>query len=163
MRSMRNKLYTAVHIDFCRLWRYNWVLTYHWSQFLGVPGVQPARLAEGLEPAHCALSLVGEPIMYPEINRFVELLHSKRISSFLVTNAQFPDAIRYYKIQCLWWSKVCTLILLIFSSVRISYSFYNTRYLLNKINYRITVDKTILVLFFYMYAFSTDQSFLLKI
>jgi tRNA wybutosine-synthesizing protein 1 len=36
---------------------------------------------------HCALSLVGEPIMYPEINRFVELLHGKGISSFLVTNA----------------------------------------------------------------------------
>lgn len=32
--------------------------------------------------------------MYPEINKFVSLLHSKRISSFLVTNAQFPDAIK---------------------------------------------------------------------
>jgi tRNA wybutosine-synthesizing protein 1 len=59
----------------------------------GVPGVQPERFAEGLEPQHCALSLVGEPIMYPEINRFVELLHGKGISSFLVTNAQFPEAI----------------------------------------------------------------------
>jgi len=29
----------------------------------GVPGVQPARLAEGLAVRHCALSLVGEPIM----------------------------------------------------------------------------------------------------
>ena len=26
--------------------------------------------------------------------RFVQLLHEKRISSFLVTNAQFPEAIR---------------------------------------------------------------------
>jgi tRNA wybutosine-synthesizing protein 1 len=32
--------------------------------------------------------------MYPQINKFVKLLHSKRISSFLVTNAQFPEAIR---------------------------------------------------------------------
>lgn len=63
------------------------------KQFKGVPGVQPERFAEGLEPQHCALSLVGEPIMYPEINRFVELLHGKGISSFLVTNAQFPEAI----------------------------------------------------------------------
>lgn len=60
----------------------------------GVPGVKSDRFAEGLEPRHCALSLVGEPIMYPEINSFVQLLHSKQISSFLVTNAQFPDAIR---------------------------------------------------------------------
>lgn len=34
--------------------------------------------------------------MYPEINKFVKLLHAKNISSFLVTNAQFPDAIRYW-------------------------------------------------------------------
>jgi len=37
---------------------------------------------------------VGEPIMYPQINKFVRLLHEKKISSFLVTNAQFPDAIK---------------------------------------------------------------------
>ncbi|XP_063216466.1 S-adenosyl-L-methionine-dependent tRNA 4-demethylwyosine synthase TYW1-like isoform X2 [Bacillus rossius redtenbacheri] len=64
------------------------------NQFKGVPGVQPERLAEGLRARHCALSLVGEPIMYPEINRFVKLLHSRGISSFLVTNAQFPEAMR---------------------------------------------------------------------
>ena len=52
------------------------------------------RLTEGLNPRHCALSLVGEPIMYPEINTLVEELHRRRISTFLVTNAQFPDAIR---------------------------------------------------------------------
>lgn len=52
------------------------------------------RLEEGMNPVHCALSLVGEPIMYPEINRFLEMLHEREISSFLVTNAQFPDAIR---------------------------------------------------------------------
>lgn len=43
---------------------------------------------------HCALSLVGEPIMYPRINEMVRELHDRRISSFLVTNAQFPDHIR---------------------------------------------------------------------
>ncbi len=56
--------------------------------------MKPERFAEGLNPIHCALSLVGEPIMYPEINKFVQLLHNKGISSFLVTNAQFPDAIK---------------------------------------------------------------------
>ncbi|CAL8363166.1 unnamed protein product [Merluccius merluccius] len=63
-------------------------------QFRGVPGVKPARYEEGLAAKHCALSLVGEPIMYPEINAFLRLLHAKRISSFLVTNAQFPQEIR---------------------------------------------------------------------
>jgi tRNA wybutosine-synthesizing protein 1 len=65
------------------------------KEFRGVPGVVKERFEEGLEPKHCALSLVGEPIMYPEIDKFLRLLHSRRISSFLVTNAQFPDAIRF--------------------------------------------------------------------
>ncbi|KAJ8280787.1 hypothetical protein GJAV_G00058970 [Gymnothorax javanicus] len=63
-------------------------------QFRGVPGVRPERFDEGMAVKHCALSLVGEPIMYPEINSFLKLLHQRRISSFLVTNAQFPDEIR---------------------------------------------------------------------
>lgn len=63
-------------------------------EFKGVPGVKPERYEEGLAVKHCALSLVGEPIMYPEINTFLRLLHSHRISSFLVTNAQFPQEIR---------------------------------------------------------------------
>ncbi|XP_069891708.1 S-adenosyl-L-methionine-dependent tRNA 4-demethylwyosine synthase TYW1-like isoform X5 [Dipodomys merriami] len=66
-------------------------------QFKGVPGVQAERFQEGLEVRHCALSLVGEPIMYPEINAFLELLHQCKISSFLVTNAQFPKEIRNLK------------------------------------------------------------------
>ncbi|XP_015269120.1 PREDICTED: S-adenosyl-L-methionine-dependent tRNA 4-demethylwyosine synthase [Gekko japonicus] len=64
------------------------------KQFKGVPGVRGDRLEEGMLPKHCALSLVGEPIMYPEINRFLRLLHHCNISSFLVTNAQFPVEIR---------------------------------------------------------------------
>jgi tRNA wybutosine-synthesizing protein 1 len=51
--------------------------------------VLPERYKEGLDPRHCALSLVGEPIFYPEINEFVRLLHDKKISSFLVTNGVY--------------------------------------------------------------------------
>ncbi|XP_070572971.1 S-adenosyl-L-methionine-dependent tRNA 4-demethylwyosine synthase TYW1-like [Ptychodera flava] len=64
------------------------------KQFRGVPGVKADRFQEAMKIKHCALSLVGEPIMYPEINKYVKLLHSHAISTFLVTNAQFPDAIR---------------------------------------------------------------------
>jgi len=64
------------------------------NEFKGVPGVLPDKLEEGMTVKHCALSLVGEPIMYPEINKFVRLLHNEKVSSFLVTNAQFPEAIR---------------------------------------------------------------------
>ncbi|KAM9176832.1 S-adenosyl-L-methionine-dependent tRNA 4-demethylwyosine synthase TYW1B isoform 1-T2 [Mergus octosetaceus] len=64
------------------------------KQFKGVAGVKADRFEEAMTAKHCALSLVGEPIMYPEINRFLKLLHQHNISSFLVTNAQFPDEIR---------------------------------------------------------------------
>uniref|UniRef100_A0A0D9S0A1 S-adenosyl-L-methionine-dependent tRNA 4-demethylwyosine synthase TYW1 n=1 Tax=Chlorocebus sabaeus TaxID=60711 RepID=A0A0D9S0A1_CHLSB len=67
------------------------------KQFKGVPGVKAERFEEGMTVKHCALSLVGEPIMYPEINRFLKLLHQSKISSFLVTNAQFPAEIRNLK------------------------------------------------------------------
>ncbi|NWH38876.1 TYW1 synthase, partial [Chloropsis hardwickii] len=63
-------------------------------QFKGVSGVKATRLEEALAVKHCALSLVGEPIMYPHINRLVRLLHQHGISTFLVTNAQFPEEIR---------------------------------------------------------------------
>ncbi|XP_037670856.1 S-adenosyl-L-methionine-dependent tRNA 4-demethylwyosine synthase TYW1 isoform X2 [Choloepus didactylus] len=67
------------------------------KQFKGVPGVKAERFEEGMTVKHCALSLVGEPIMYPEINTFLKLLHQCKISSFLVTNAQFPMEIRNLK------------------------------------------------------------------
>lgn len=59
----------------------------------GIPGVLEDRWREALTVRHCALSLVGEPIMYPQINEMLNELHRRRISTFLVTNAQFPEAI----------------------------------------------------------------------
>jgi len=59
----------------------------------GIPGVRKERFEEAQTVKHCALSLVGEPIMYPRINELCEQLHSRRISTFLVTNGQFPEAI----------------------------------------------------------------------
>jgi tRNA wybutosine-synthesizing protein 1 len=57
----------------------------------GVPGVRSERFAEAMKIRHCALSLVGEPIFYPHINRLLAMLHGEHISSFLVCNAQHPD------------------------------------------------------------------------
>lgn len=63
-------------------------------QLKGVPGVSMERFAEAQTVRHCALSLVGEPIFYPRINELLRMLHDRNISTFLVTNAQFPDAMR---------------------------------------------------------------------
>ncbi|ETW02566.1 hypothetical protein, variant [Aphanomyces invadans] len=59
----------------------------------GLPGLIQSRWEEAFTVRHCALSLVGEPIMYPHINEFCRELHARQISSFLVTNAQFPEKI----------------------------------------------------------------------
>ena len=59
----------------------------------GIPGIQIDRWEEAHRVRHCALSLVGEPIMYPRINELLEELHERKISTFLVTNGQHPQAI----------------------------------------------------------------------
>ena len=59
----------------------------------GIPGVKMDRWKEAHTVRHCALSLVGEPIMYPRIDEFLGELHNRQISTFLVTNGQHPQAI----------------------------------------------------------------------
>jgi len=43
---------------------------------------------------HVALSLTGEPIMYPNLNELLTLFNKEDISTFLVTNAQYPEQIK---------------------------------------------------------------------
>ncbi len=49
------------------------------------------------EIRHVALSLTGEPVAYPKINELLEEFHKQKISTFLVTNAQYPDQIEKIK------------------------------------------------------------------
>jgi tRNA wybutosine-synthesizing protein 1 len=69
------------------------------KQLKGVPGVDPLKFEHAMSsmPKHAALSLVGEPVFYPHINGLVDLLHHNKISTFLVTNGQFPDQLRKLK------------------------------------------------------------------
>uniref|UniRef100_A0AAZ3QFW7 Flavodoxin-like domain-containing protein n=1 Tax=Oncorhynchus tshawytscha TaxID=74940 RepID=A0AAZ3QFW7_ONCTS len=60
------------------------------------PGVKICRLLGCIQSGmHCTLSLVGEPIMYPKMNAFLYLLHTHRVSGFIVTDTQFPQEIRW--------------------------------------------------------------------
>lgn len=43
---------------------------------------------------HVALSLTGEPITYPLINETLKEFHKRKISTFLVTNAQYPEQMK---------------------------------------------------------------------
>ena len=60
----------------------------------GHPKVRAASYAASEQVKHVALSLTGEPISYPKINKLIQLFHQRGISTFLVTNAQFPEAMQ---------------------------------------------------------------------
>src|SRR3989338_11612392 len=62
--------------------------------FKGNPNVKEKTFAQSMMPEHVALSLTGEPIMYPKINEICRGFHQRHISTFLVTNAQYPESIR---------------------------------------------------------------------
>ncbi|ETB62471.1 hypothetical protein YYC_01037 [Plasmodium yoelii 17X] len=67
------------------------------KELKGVQNVINERFENAKNIKHCALSLVGEPIMYPDINNLIDELHKKNISTFLVTNAQFPNELKKLK------------------------------------------------------------------
>jgi len=64
------------------------------SGFKGDPNVAFERWDEAQTPKHIAISLTGEPTLYPKMNRFLELCHERGITTFLVTNGTNPDALR---------------------------------------------------------------------
>ena len=64
------------------------------SGFKGDSSVPLSRWNEAQTPKHIAISLTGEPTLYPKMNRFLELCHERGITTFLVTNGTNPDALR---------------------------------------------------------------------
>ncbi len=62
--------------------------------FFGSETADRKLLEESKTVKHAALSLTGEPIIYPKINELLELFNQNKISTFLVTNGQYPKEIR---------------------------------------------------------------------
>ena len=62
----------------------------------GDPKSDKKRLDESLKPSHYAISLSGEPTMYPKLPELIKYLKTLKEtkSIFLVTNGQEPDMIR---------------------------------------------------------------------
>lgn len=65
--------------------------------FNGSQKANPRALVEKDEVRHVALSLTGEPITYPLIDKILDAFHNRRISTFLVSNAQFPEQMKKVK------------------------------------------------------------------
>lgn len=63
------------------------------SGFGGNPNVDKRKFKEALEPRHCAISLAGEPTIYPRINELIEECGRRGMTSFLVTNGMHPKVL----------------------------------------------------------------------
>jgi tRNA wybutosine-synthesizing protein 1 len=61
--------------------------------FKGHPKVTLARANEAMNPKHFAISLSGEPTLYPYLGKLIELLRKRKITSFLVTNGLNPKVL----------------------------------------------------------------------
>lgn len=66
--------------------------------FGGHAKVDPKAYTQSKDVRHVALSLTGEPIAYPRFAELLDEFHKRKVSTFVVTNAQFPEAIE--KLKC---------------------------------------------------------------
>jgi len=56
--------------------------------------VTMTKYLEAREPKHVAISLAGEPTLHPLISDLIDEIHSRNMTSFLVTNGTQPRVIR---------------------------------------------------------------------
>jgi tRNA wybutosine-synthesizing protein 1 len=64
------------------------------SGFKGNKNVNMEKFLEAQEPSQFAISLIGEPMLYPKLHELVKLLRKKKISSFIVSNGLCPEVIK---------------------------------------------------------------------
>lgn len=62
--------------------------------FFGNDNANPKKLEECVKPNNAALSLAGEPLLYPEINQLIEEFHKQDFTTFLVSNGESPEKIQ---------------------------------------------------------------------
>nr|MCK4929875.1 4-demethylwyosine synthase TYW1 [Nanoarchaeota archaeon] len=55
------------------------------------------KYVEAQRPLHFAISLAGEPTLYPRLPELIKELHNQKMSSFLVTNGTNPDMLKKLK------------------------------------------------------------------
>lgn len=57
------------------------------------PKVDPRMYEEALHPKHFAISLAGEPTLYPYISDLLRECHQHGVTTFLVTNGMYPKVL----------------------------------------------------------------------
>ncbi len=62
--------------------------------FYGNPKADPEKLEAAMSPKHVAISLSGEPTMYPYLPEFIDEIMRRKMTAFLVSNGTYPEMIR---------------------------------------------------------------------
>jgi len=59
--------------------------------FKGRKGINMELFEEAMQPNQAAISLAGEPTLYPKLPELIEEFHKRNFTTFLVTNGTNPD------------------------------------------------------------------------
>ena len=62
--------------------------------FGGNKKVNWVKFREAQKPLHFAISLSGEPTLYSKLQKMIEILNKRKMSSFVVSNGMFPEKLR---------------------------------------------------------------------
>ena len=63
------------------------------SGYGGTEATDRSSWKDAMTPKHAAISLVGEPTLYPYLDELIELYRSRGMSTFVVTNGTRPDVL----------------------------------------------------------------------
>lgn len=63
------------------------------SGYGGSEFMDKTRWREAFEPKHVAISLAGEPTLYPYLPELIDKFHKKGMTTFVVTNGTNPDVV----------------------------------------------------------------------
>lgn len=63
------------------------------SGFKGFEGTNMKKFREAQNPTNAAISLLGEPLLYPKISGLIEEFRKMDVVTFLVTNSQHPEVL----------------------------------------------------------------------
>ncbi len=61
--------------------------------YKGDSRVDRKKWEEAMEPKHVAISLIGEPTLYPRLGELIEEYHKRGFTTFLVTNGTMPEVL----------------------------------------------------------------------
>lgn len=63
------------------------------SGYKGNPKADKFKFHEALKPGHVAISLTGEPTLYPQLGELIRVFHMRGFTTFLVSNGTIPEAL----------------------------------------------------------------------